>query len=124
MKLILVAVLAFGSVSGLLAQEQPRYAPLTLAVASSGKPTASPDQVVTLVVDRGLITYESTPISYENVITYVDTLLVNNKAANVLVYVRAGTKYGEAMKALDLLRQTNAKAIGINPVELSFGREI
>jgi biopolymer transport protein ExbD len=124
MKLILVAVLAFGSVSGLLAQTSPHYAPVTLAVPSSGRPTTTPDQVVTLVIDHALVTYESNPVPYENVITFVDTLLANNKAANLLVYVRAGTKYGEAMTALDLLRQTRAKAIGISPTELPVGREI
>jgi biopolymer transport protein ExbD len=124
MKLILVAGFAFGSVSGLLAQAQPRYAPITLAIASAGKSTTTPDQVVTLVIDRSVLTYESAPITYENVVTFVDTLLATNKAGNLCVYVREGTKFGEVMTALDLLRQTSAKAIGISPTELRVGREI
>ena len=50
-------------------------------------------------------------------------LLAEKKATYVGIYVRVGSKYGDVMRAVDLLRKSTARNIGVSSIEISGNRE-
>lgn len=55
-------------------------------------------------------------------VEYVNTLLKTKDVSYIGVYTREGVKYGDVVRAVDVLRKTNAKNIGISMTELPAGR--
>jgi hypothetical protein len=53
----------------------------------------------------------------------VNKLLSVRDVSYIGVYTREGTKYGDVVRALDILRSTKAKNISLSMVELPLGRE-
>ena len=66
---------------------------------------------------------ETKPIPDSQVVDFVNGLLRARKVSYIGVYAREGTKYGEVIRAVDTLRRTEAKNIGVSMSELPFGRE-
>ena len=80
------------------------------------------DEVILLVVEGSSLSYDANPIPGADAVNYINKLLEVKKVSYIGVYVREGTKYGDVVKAIDILRGTNAKSISVNTTELSTGR--
>ena len=56
-------------------------------------------------------------------IGYVNETLKSKNASFLGIHIRQGIKFGDVVKALDELRKTDAKSIGVSMVELAPGKE-
>jgi len=120
---ILSAVLAIGLCADLLAEDRREYPQVALCVPGGSKNPAKKDEYVVLVVEGSYLSYEKSPIQYPEVITYVNQLLSDKKVSYIGLCAREGTKFKDLIRAVDLLRETNATNIGISVKELPLGRE-
>ena len=120
---ILLAVLAVGFGTAVLAGENRDYPKISLVGPGGGANPISRDQFITLVVEGPFISYEKTQIPSAGVIDYVNDLLKTKGVSYIGVYTREGVKYGDVIRTVDILRQTNAKNIGVSMIELPVGRE-
>ena len=120
---LLMAVFALGLGAEMLAEGKQEYAQVSLCATSSSKTPPGPDQFVILVVDGPNLTYDANPIPNADVVDYVNQLLATKNASAIGVYTREGTTYGDVVRAIDALRETSAKNIGISTRALPFGRE-
>ena len=82
------------------------------------------ESLVLLVIEGPTLSHEAKTIPDAGVVDYVNNLLRLKNASYLGVYAREGVKYGEVVKALDVLRKTNAKDIGVSMSELPAGREL
>lgn len=83
----------------------------------------SRDQFVILVVEGPYISHETNPIPEKGGVEYINDLLRAKKVSYLAVYTREGVKYGDVVKAIDLLRMTDATEIGVSMIEAPAGRE-
>ncbi len=119
----LIAIFAIGLCAELLAEERPAYPNISFVGPGSGQKAVSRDQFVLLVVEGPFISYESQPIPSGGVVDYVNNLLKIKNVSYIGVHSREGVKFGDIIRALDILRKTNAKDIGVSMIELPAGRE-
>lgn len=75
-----------------------------------------------MVVEGDSLSYDGNPIPSADVVHYVNKLLDVKKVSYIGVYSREDTKYGDVIKAIDVLRGTTAKNISVSMVELTPGR--
>jgi biopolymer transport protein ExbD len=120
---ILLAVLAVGLGSALFADESRTYAAVSLCGPGGGTNPIKRSEYIVLVVEGPNLFFETTPVPSGHVVEYVNNLLTAKNVSYIGVYAREGTKYGEVINAIDQLRATNAKNIGVSMTELPFGRE-
>jgi hypothetical protein len=120
---ILIAFFALGLCAHSLADEKPAYPHIAFVGPGSGNKAVSRDQLVLLVVEGPYISCEGQPVPSNGTIDYIDSLLKNKNVSYLGVYSRAGIKYGDVVRALDVLRKTSAKEIGVSLVELPVGRD-
>jgi biopolymer transport protein ExbD len=120
---MLMAVFAIGLCSGLLAEERREYPQVSLCGPGGSKTPISRDDYIVLVVEGPTLSYEANPIPGADVVEFVNHLLQVKKVSYIGVYPREGTKYGDVVHAVDLLRGTSAKNIGVSMKELPLGRE-
>ena len=99
------------------------YARISFVGPGKGTVVVDRDQFVVLVVEGPYISCEKSRIPDEGLVDYVNTVLKTKGASYLAVYAREGVKYGEVVKAIDALRKTDAKDIGVSTVELAAGRE-
>lgn len=121
---VLMVVLATGFCAGALAASKREYPQITANFPSSGKTTVSRDEFITLVIEGATITYESNAIPATGVVDYVNNLLKTKNISQIGVYSREGASYGDVVRAMDLLRETNARNIGLSMAPLAAGREL
>lgn len=121
-KSLLLSLLAIGFCTTLLGEEPKNFPQISFVLPSTGGTPISKDQFVTLIVEAGFISHDDKPIPAEAVVAYVDNALKAQNASYIGVYIREGIKFGEVVKALDVLRHTTAKSIGVSMAELSSGR--
>ena len=119
----LLAVFAFSLCAAVRAEDKPTYPNISFVGPGSGKTTISRDQFVLLVVEGPYLSYEGQPVPSAGVVDYVNNLLKIKRVSYIGVHSREGAKYGDVVRALDLLRKTNAKDIGVSMIELPAGRE-
>jgi hypothetical protein len=119
----LLAVFAIGLGADVPAAEKRDYPQISLVGPGAGKNPVSRDQFVILVIEGPYISSDAKPIESAGVVDYVNTLLKIKNVSYLGVYMREGAKYGDLVRALDLLRKTNAKNIGVSMVEIPAGRE-
>lgn len=117
--LITLVILTLGLGSSLLAGD---YANVVLCAPGASKSPMPKDKFITLVIDGPAIFYDTTPIPDTDVTAYVNTLLETKQVSYIGVYVRQGTKYGDVVRSIDVLRKTTAKDIGMSMTELAPGR--
>ena len=120
---LLMAVLSVGLCADVIGAENSTYPNIAFVGPGSGKQTISRDQFVLLVVEGPFISFESQPIPSTGVVDYVNNLLKIKNVSYIGVHSREGVKYGEVVRAIDVLRKTNAKDIGVSMIELPAGRE-
>lgn len=119
---LLAALVALGFFSSLLAETHD-YPQVSLSWPSSNPPTLPRSEVLIIVVEGGLLFHEGKPLPATNTAGYVDSLLKGRHISHIGVYTRAGTKFGDVVRALDTLRATSAQAIGVSVTELAPGQE-
>jgi biopolymer transport protein ExbD len=122
-KYLISALLALGLCAGLFAGESKDYPQISFVLPSTTGTTVPRDQLVTVVVEPGFLSHEETPIPADSVAGYINDILKAKNASYVGVYVRQGVKYGELVKALDQLRLSDAKSIGVSMTELPPGKQ-
>jgi len=81
------------------------------------------ESFVLLVLEEGALYWDKKPIPNAEVISYVNGLLKAKKVSIVGVYAREGSKFGDVVRAVDLLRGTNAEHIGVSISEIPYDRE-
>ncbi|HEY4249311.1 MAG TPA: hypothetical protein VGM64_20985 [Lacunisphaera sp.] len=119
---ILMALLAVGLCSDGLAQANGEFPQVGLVGKGAGHTPVNPDQFVILVVEGPYLSYEKNQIPEGGVVEYVNALLKAKNVSYIGIYTREGVKYGDVVRAVDELRKTNAKNIGISMTELPAGR--
>lgn len=119
-----LAGFAIAVCSQLGAEQALDYAQVNFCVPSKTTKTIHKEDLVTLVIDGPVLVYDSSPIPENQVIPFVNELLANKHALYIGVYIREGTKFGDVMRAVDLLRKTNTKNIGISVAQISAGSKV
>ena len=117
--LLLVAI-CLGSI--LYADGGGDYARISFVGPNKGK-APSREQFVMLVIEGPYITYEKDRIPDASLVEYVNSALKVKGASYLAVYVSEGIKFGDVVRAIDTLRKTDAKDIGVSTVELAVGRQ-
>lgn len=120
---MLAALLAFGLCTAALAEVKREYPQIAFVGPSTGKTEVKRDQFILLVIEGLYVAHEKTPIADEGLVGFVNDLLKAKGVSYVGVHIREGVKYGDVVRALDRLSQTNAKNIGVSMTELPAGRE-
>jgi biopolymer transport protein ExbD len=127
MKLItyraLIILFAIGLCADVLAEEKKEYPHISFVGPGGGKDPVSRDQFVILVIEGPFISYDTNPIPSAGVVEYVNNLLKVKNVSYIGVHTREGIKYGDVVRAIDTLRKTNAKEVGVSMIELPVGRE-
>ena len=120
---LLIAVFALGLCADLLAEEQREYPRVSLCGPGGSKAPKTKEEYITLVIEGPSLSYEANPIPGTDVVEYVNKLLEVKNVSYIGIYTREGTKYGDVVRALDILRGTKAKNIGLSMAELPAGRQ-
>jgi len=118
--LFIFGVLLFAGV--LRASDDLDYSRITFVGAGKGK-AMDRDQFVTLVVEGPFVSFDKSRIPDDALVPYVNRLLKDKGVSYLAVYAREGIKFGDLVKAIDALRKTAAKDIGVSTIELAVGRE-
>lgn len=120
---ILIAVFAIGLYGDVFAAEKQEYPQISLCGPGGGRTPPDRDEFIILVIDGPTISSDTKPIPSAEVVEYVNKLLELKKVSYIGVYTREGTKYGDVVQAIDILRGTKAKNIGLSMKEIPVGRE-
>ena len=120
---LLLALFAIGLCADVFAQEKQEYPRISICGPGGGKTPVGPDEFITLVVEGPVLSYDKNLIASTEVVEYVNKLLEVKKVSYIGVYTREGTKYGDVIRAIDILRGTTAKNIGLSMQELAPGRQ-
>lgn len=106
-----------------LANGETAYPQISFVGPGAGKTPVARDQFVVLVVEGPNLSYEKNPVPDKDEVGYVNALLKARGVSYLAVYTREGVKYGDVIKAIDVLRKTDAKNIGVSMIEVPVGRE-
>ena len=104
-------------------EDKPEAPRVQLCSIGSNYVPARKEDFVLLVLEAGTLFWDKKPIPAEDVVSYVNGLLKQNKVSNIGVYVREGAKYGDVVRAVDLLKRTDAREIGVSSSEIPYGKE-
>jgi biopolymer transport protein ExbD len=118
---LLIALLALGLCTDALAEEKREYSRISFVAPASNANPVKRDKFVLLVIEGPVITADATPIPNGAVVSHVNGLLKAKGVSYVGVHIREGVKYGDVVRALDTLSQTDAKNIGVSMTELPLG---
>lgn len=119
---VLLAVLAFGVGATVRAEEAKEYPRISFVGQGRGNPPA-PDQYIKLVVEGPYLTFEKNQVPESGAVDYVNNVLKIRNVSFIAVFTREGVKYGDVIKAIDVLRKTTAKNVGVSMIQLAPGRE-
>lgn len=119
--LLVLAIL--GLSSSLFSADKVEYPRISLVGPGAGKTPVDRDKFIALVVEGPFLSCDKTPLPADGEVDYVNQLLKTKGISYLGVYTRAGVKYGDVVRAIDILRKTDAKDIGVNLIELPAGRE-
>lgn len=123
-KLLLLATLAVGLGASSLMAAEGNFARISFVAPGPGNSTVDPSQFVTVIVEGPYITHDKTPLLAEGEVEYLDKMLKNQGASYIAVHIRQGVKYGDVIRALDTLRRTTAKNIGVSMIEVPASKDI
>lgn len=121
---LLSTILVLGFSVPALAASTADHPPISFVVPGSSSTPVDRSQFLFLVVEAGFISHDGSPIAAEAVTDYINNALKEQGATKLAVHIRQGIKYGDVVQALDLLRKTEAKSIGVSMVELAPGRDL
>ena len=120
---LLLALFAIGLCADVFAQDKSEYPRISLCGPGGGHNPVSKDEFITLVIEGPTLSYDKNLIASTEAVEYVNKLLEVKKVSYIGVYTREGTKYGDVVRAIDILRGTKAKNIGLSMQELAPGRQ-
>jgi len=120
---MLIALFALGLCADVLAQEKQEFPRISLCGPGGGKNPVNPDEFIILVIEGPNLFYDTNPIPGADAVGFVNKLLKTKGVSYIGVYTREGTKFGQVVQALDVLRKTDAKNIGVSMTELPMGRD-
>lgn len=121
---LVMVLLALGLSASAYASGNTDLGRISFVKPGAGVRTSEPSPHVKLVVEGAFVSHDKTPLPAEVLIEHVDKLLKANNATSLAIYVREGTKYGDVVRALDTLRKTAAKDIGVSTVEIPAGVDV
>lgn len=121
---ILILVLVIGLGARLQASESPEYPHIALVGPGGGRNPINANEYITIVVEGPYLSCEGTQIPDATAVDYINKLLKTKGVTYIGVYPREGIKYGDLVRAIDILRRTEAKNVGVSMLELKIGREI
>ncbi len=121
---VLLAGFAVGLCADGLAQEKREYPQVSMCGPGASKNPVSRDSLVILVIEGSHLSSDANPIPSAGSVDYINDLLKSKNVSYIGVYTREGVKYGDVVRAIDLLRLTHAKNIGISMSALPVGREL
>lgn len=121
-KSILIALLVLCSCSAALADERSDYPRIAFCGPGGSGTPIEKDQYILLVLEGPVFSHDATMIPDNEIVPLVNSLLEAKGVSYVAVHVREGTKYGELVRGIDILRGTKAKNIGFGMKELPKGR--
>lgn len=125
MKSILrLAVLALGLASLSLTAGAADYPPVSFVIP--GGVSVSPEKTPPLqvIVEADGLLLENHPIPNAELVASINSALKAQGAVTIAVHIRQGIKFGDVVRAIDELRKTDAKAIGVSTVELAPGQTL
>jgi hypothetical protein len=122
-KTILFILLALGVSAKVIAASSPEYPPITFVAPGAGSSNVDKSKFIILVVEPGFLSHNGIPIPQGGVVAYVNSTLKAQGATFLGIHIRQGIKFGDVLKALDELRKTDTKSIGVSMVELAPGKE-
>lgn len=120
---MLLAVFALGLCADVRAEEKSDYPQVSFSWPSASKKPVLRDEFIILVIEGPTLSYEANPIASGSVVEYVNKLLDVKKVSYIAVYTREGSKYGDVVNAIDVLRGTKAKNIGLSTKEIPPGHQ-
>ena len=120
---ILSVILALVICTPVFAAANADFSPISIIAPGAGGSPVDKTQFLILVVEPGFISCAGVPIPPAGVIGYVNETLKSKNASFLGIHIRQGIKFGDVVKALDELRKTDAKSIGVSMVELAPGKE-
>ena len=109
--------------AGALAAERAAHPPISFVLPGSGSSTVDRTQFLIVVVEPGFLSHENTPLPSDSVIAYINNALKAQGASYLGIHVRQGVRFGDLVRALDELRKTDAKSVGVSMSELPVGRD-
>jgi biopolymer transport protein ExbD len=119
---LLLAVLAIGFCAAVRADDKSDFPRISFVGPGTGH-AMDPSQYIKLVVEGATLSFEKNPVPEAGEVDYVNDLLKIKNVSMIAVFTREGIKYGDVVRAIDLLRKTNAKNVGVSMVQLAPGRE-
>jgi biopolymer transport protein ExbD len=121
--LLPLLLVALGFSAEAFAASKVSYAPISFVVPGTSSVPVDTSQFLILVVERGFLSHNGSPIPDGGVVSYVNRALKEQGATSVGVHIRQDIRFGEVVQALDELRKTDAKSIGVSMAELAPGKE-
>lgn len=121
-KRILVALLALCACCASIAKDQNDHPRVAFCGPGGNSTPVDKDKYVMIVLEGTAFSHDANVVSEAEIVPLVNSLLEAKGVSYVAVYVREGTKYGDVVHGIDVLRGTNAKNIGVGMKELPHGR--
>lgn len=112
--------LALLSAGATMAQAFPN---VVIAYPSKSTPLVQKTDMISVVVEKGAYSVEGKTIAPVSLVSYTNALLKSKPQGVVFVYVREGTTFGDFVRGVDQLRETDAQTIAVSSQELPLGRE-
>jgi len=81
------------------------------------------EEFLYLILDAGDLCWENRPIPRSELVPYVNGLLKANRQVYICVVVREGSRFGDLVSAIDILRSTNAEHVVISFKEIPYGKD-
>ena len=120
---LLFVLLALGISASASAADSSGHAPIAFVIPGGSNTTIDKTKYLFLVVEGAFISHDGNPVAAEAVVEYVNNALKAQGATMLAVHIRQGIKFGDVVQALDALRKTEAKSIGVSMVELAPNKE-
>jgi biopolymer transport protein ExbD len=118
----ILAVLALGISAHAANTDYSRISFVKPGVNKAGP--MDPSRYIKLVVEGASVFHDKVALPAEGLRDHINKLLETTGADYLAIYVREGVKYGDVVRAVDILRMTNAKNIAVNTDELPLGRDV
>lgn len=119
---ILVALIALCACCASFAKDSSDHPRVAFCGPGGSSTPVDKDKYVMIVLEGTAFSHEANVVSESEIVPLVNSLLESKGVSYVAVYVREGTKYGDVVHGIDVLRGTNAKNIGVGMKELPHGR--
>lgn len=112
--------LALLSAGATMAQAYPN---VVISYPSRNAAKVQKSEMLSVVVEKGAYSVEGRTIAPVSLVSYTNALLKSKPQGVIFVYVREGTTFGDFVRGVDQLRETDAQTIAVSSEELPLGRD-